>query len=347
MNRVLRTTYIFILVFLFANMRSQHNQYSQFYSAQTYLNPAFTGANVCARLTTNYRKQWSAIPGTFTTYQVAFDHSWRRFNSGVGFLVNSDNAGSGSLKSTQFSLLYAYELRLHNKFSARAGFSAGGVQRSIDYSALTFGDQIARGGASSSVENLSTYRATYFDMAFGILLYSQNDFMGFSVSHLNKPNQALINGTSRLPSEYKFHGGHTFLLGKDASITKKADANSISTMRRSTENSITVAFNYKKQQKFNQLDLGFYYSKNIMTYGVWYRGIPLYKPFTWYSSNDAVILVLGVTLEKLKIGYSYDFTISKLSNLSSRGSNEISLSYQFCNQKKRKRSTILISCPKF
>ena len=347
MKLPLHIKYSFILMLFFGCIDAQHNQYSQFYAAQTYLNPAFTGANVCARLTMNYRNQWSAIPGTFSTYQVAFDHSIRRFNSGVGFLVNSDNAGSGSLKSTQFSLLYAYELRFHKKFSARAGFSAGGVQRSIDYSALTFGDQIARGGASSSVENLSTNRTTYFDMGFGILLYSLRDFAGFSVNHLTKANQTLINGTSRLPLEYKFHGGHTFLLGKEGSIEKKADANAISTMKKSTENSITITFNYKKQEKFNQIDLGFYYSKNIMTYGLWYRGIPLYKPFTWYSSNDAVIALIGITIERLKIGYSYDFTISKLSNVRSAGSNEISVSYQFCNQKKRKRSTILIHCPKF
>src|SRR5205809_7578306 len=96
-------------------MRAQHFQFSQFYAAPTYLNPAFTGANVCSRVSLNYRNQWSGIPGTFTSYQASIDHTLRSYNSGIGLQFFSDKAGLGSLRTNQISLLYAYEAKLNKK----------------------------------------------------------------------------------------------------------------------------------------------------------------------------------------------------------------------------------------
>ncbi len=319
------------------NGLAQNYQFSQFYAAQTYLNPAFTGASACSRMTINYRNQWSSIPGTFTTYQVAADHYVKDINSGVGLLFFSDKSGSGSLKTTQFSLLYSYNLQINKKFAARAGFSAGGVQRSIDYNSLVFGDQIARGGASSSVENISQVRTSYFDASVGMLFYSEKSWVGFSINHINQPNQSLLLESSKLPGDFKLHGGHKFYLEGDESESS----------RRGTKNSVTLAFNYKNQQKFNQIDLGLYYSRNYFVIGMWYRGIPIRRPYSWYQNNDALIFLVGLSADKINIGYSYDVTLSKLSNVSSGGSHEISITYQICPKKNKKRRLILISCPKF
>jgi type IX secretion system PorP/SprF family membrane protein len=318
--------------------RAQHYQFSQFYAAQSYLNPAFTGAAACSRFTINYRNQWSSIPGTFTTYQVTADHFAKSINSGIGLQFFSDKAGSGNLKTTQFSALYAYQLQVNRSFALRAGFSAGGVQRSIDYSALVFGDQIARGGAGTSVENISTIRTTYFDASTGLLAYSERSWAGFSINHFNRPNQSLVEEEAKLPGDFKFHCGHKFILEGDDSESGRKNAE---------KNSITAAFNYKKQSKFNQIDLGLYYSRNYFVTGVWYRGIPLWRPYSWYQNNDAIIFLVGLSSDKFNIGYSYDWTLSKLSNVSSGGSHEISLSYQICPKKKKKKRPILISCPKF
>ncbi|MEO6304439.1 MAG: type IX secretion system membrane protein PorP/SprF [Bacteroidia bacterium] len=336
----MRGTKIYLIVccfFFCISIQAQNYQFSQFYAAQTYLNPAFTGASACSRLALNYRNQWGAIPGTFTTYQVAADHYVKEIHSGIGLLFFSDKAGSGSLKTTQFSLLYSYNLQINKKYAARAGFSAGGVQRSIDYSSLIFGDQIARGGASSSIENTSQVRTSYFDASVGMLFYSARSWVGFSINHINQPNQSLLEESSRLPGDFKLHGGHKFFLEGDESESSK----------KGTKNSITLAFNYKKQQKFNQVDLGVYYSKNYVVVGMWYRGIPLRKPFAWYQNNDALIFLVGLSADKINIGYSYDCTLSKLSNASSGGSHEISLTYQICPKKSKKKRSILISCPKF
>jgi type IX secretion system PorP/SprF family membrane protein len=329
-----RKKFIYLILLFGGVLQAQHYQFSQFYAAQIYLNPAFTGANPCPRLGLNYRNQWSLIPGTFTSFQVSYDRPLRQINSGLGFSLFSDKAGLGSLKTTQFNALYAYELRINKGLVARAGLSAGFTQRSIDYSQLRFGDQIARGGAANSLEDISTNRNVYFDLNMGYLLYSKNAWGGFSINHLTRPNQSLQGGNSPLPIEWKFHGGYKFLLEEDASNSKE-------------QHSITAAINYKKEAKFNQIDIGAYYTKGYMVVGMWYRGIPLYKPFKWYANNDALIFLLGVSTDKVRIGYSFDYTVSKLTVYNTNGTHEISIAYPFCSKKKRKKRPILISCPKF
>jgi len=332
---------ILYIIFCFAvvgTVKSQHFQFSQFYAAPTYLNPAFTGANVCSRFTINYRSQWTGVPGAFTSYQASADHSLRKYKSGIGIQLFNDRAGLGSLTTTKVSLLYAYEAKINKKIIARGGLSMGSVQRKVDFSNLTMGDQIARDNANTSVEGFAENRTSYFDVGTGVIVYSRNVWGGLAVSHLNKPNQSLLNGTAPLPRELRFHGGYKHIF-ETAEVQGK---------KFTQENAVTFTMNYKHQNKFNQIDAGLYYSKGIFVIGVWYRGIPLYKPEKSYRNNDAIIVLAGVTMDKLRIGYSYDFTISKLTNFSSKGAHEISMSYQFCNLKKtKKKKNVLISCPKF
>ena len=104
---------------------------------------------------------------------------------------------------------------------------------------------------------------------------------------------------------------------------------------------------YRAEGKFDQFDIGFYFTEHIFTVGFWYRGIPglkAYKP--GYANNDALAIIAGLQTERIKIGYSYDMTISNLSTVS-KGAHEITLSFQLCNPKKRKTRLVLVSCPKF
>ena len=331
------------ILFLFAliwcvPLYAQHYQFSQFYVAPTYLNPAFTGANACGRVAMNYRKQWAGIPGAFTTYQVAFDHFLPSYKSGIGFQFFSDKAGINNLNTTAFNLLYAYETKVNKFIMARGGISAGFVQRKVDFSSFTFADQIARGDASASLENFDKEGVNYFDVGAGGLVYTSEAWVGFSVAHLNRPNQSLQFAENVLPMEFKFHGGYRFDFKGNGTSNKYIPKS----------NFLTAAFNFKHQNTFNQLDLGLYYSKNLINLGLWYRGIPIFQPDPNYINNDALVFVMGFNVESFKVGYSYDLTLSNLTNAISKGSHAISLSYQFCKIKTpTNKKRILISCPKF
>ena len=334
MKRLL--TYSFI-IFACVTGVAQHFQFSQFYAAPTYLNPAFTGANACGRFTLNYRNQWSGVPGTFNTYQASFDHYIKNMKSGIGIQFFQDQAGLGSLTTTQINVLYAYEARLNKQLMMRAGFSMGNIQRKVDFGKFTFEDQLAEGTANS-LEALNYPKINYFDLGTGLLLYSRFAWLGMSFAHLNKPNQSLLNNISPLPTEFKLHGGYKFVIEDLESSAKRLPET----------NFITLAWNYKKQNNFNQLDVGIYYNKNVFVVGFWYRGLPFFKPEATYANSDAVIFLMGVNVDRFKIGYSYDLTVSKLTNMSSRGSHELSMSYMFCKFKRsKKKKNMLISCPKF
>lgn len=316
---------------------SQHFQFSQFYASPTYLNPAFTGANVCGRASLIYRNQWSGIPGTFTSYQASVDHYLRAYKSGLGVQLFSDVSGIGGLRTTQFSVLYSYEARINKKVMSRGGLSFGSVQRRVDFNAFTFGDQIAR-KSSTTVDAIGDGRTTYFDIGVGGLVYTASQWLGLAVSHLNRPDQALLNGVSPLPREFKLHGGYKLTIEEHESSSKLIPY----------VNAVTFAFNFKNQSKFNQLDLGVYYNINVLVMGIWYRGIPITKPNGQDINTDAMIFLLGFNVGRYKLGYSYDLTVSKLTNVNSRGSHEISMAYQLCKLKKiKKKKNVLIACPKF
>lgn len=325
----------FLFFFVINNaVHAQHYQFSQFYAASTYLNPAFTGVNACSKVGVVYRDQWPSIPGAFTTYQMSFEHYASEINSGFGASFFNDKSGYGGLRTSMYSFLYAYQAKLNRKYVIRFGLQAGVVQRSVNYESLLFGDQIARGGALTTLET-PTQSVSYMDFSSGVLLHSKNTWLGMSAIHLNQPNQSLLeNGQSDLPWEGRIHGGTKKYFNEE--------------LIKDDLESITIAFNYKFQAKYDQADVGFYYTKLPFVVGVWYRGIPLFKAYQpGYSNNDAVCLLAGFVWDKFTFGYSYDITISKLTYRSG-GANEISLSYQFCDYKKsKKKKPVLIFCPKF
>lgn len=313
---------------------AQDMQFTQFYAAQTYLNPAFTGIHGCSRVSSNFRDQWPSIPGSYISYTLSYDQYVSEYNSSFGVLLTNDKAGSGKLRSTGINLLYAYELPLTKTLMIRAGLQGGINSRNINYHDLVFGDQIARGGAVTSIHANSVEMSLYPDLSTGTVVYSENYWVGLSAHHINRPNQSLLNDQSVVPIKYSLHAGARVLLDKSTDSKKDKIY------------AIYPALNYKAQGKFDQIDLGFYYGYSAMTLGVWYRGIPLFKAYQpGYSNHDAVALLAGFVVDKLQIGYSYDLTISRLKT-STAGAHEITLNYIFCRPKKKKKR-IIVPCPKF
>lgn len=300
--------------FLFA----QDPEFTQYYANPLYLNPAFAGTNLCPRIITNYRNQWPSISGTFVTYNVSLDKNVDLLHGGVGLMVTEDRAGQGTLNSVMGSAIYSYQLNVSKEFSLRFGGQASFMQKTLDKSRLTFGDQIdpKRGFVYSTAENITTPQVHYVDFSAGLLAYSKRYFLGAAVHHLTQPQEAFIGTNSPLPMKITAHAGAVIPLeGKSGNA------------------SFSPNVLYQYQGRFQQLCLGMYFNKGPIVGGLWYRG------------NDAAIGLIGVQYGIFKFGYSYDFTISKLSN-STAGSHEISLAMNFaCSPKEKKFRTV--SCPSF
>lgn len=331
---------IIFLCFIFQTnfVVGQDMQFTQFYASPLYLNPAFTGANVCSRATLVYRNQWPEMKNVYQSYLVSIDHFVSRKRLGIGLQCGVDDAGAGGLRTTIINPSIAYEAKINRKIAVRFGVQPGVTIKSIRFDKLIFGDQLSRGGnngaASTTIVEIPPQTRTFLDIGAGALIYTSKFWGGASFFHLNRPNETFIgNGNVYLPIKYGVHGGGTFLLNKDE-------------REKDFKKYISLVMNYKGQGEFDQVDVGIYYSQYVFTAGIWYRGIPglkAYKP--GYKNNDAIAVVIGFQKETLKIGYSYDLTISQLHNMT-QGAHEITLSYELCTPKKGVKR-VLVSCPKF
>ncbi|MEI8136179.1 MAG: type IX secretion system membrane protein PorP/SprF [Bacteroidota bacterium] len=313
-QRILLPLLVFSVFFI--DLKAQDPQFTQFYANPMYLNPAFTGTARCPRICMNYRNQWPNLSGTYVTYSASYDMHLDALAGGIGALVTTDDQAHGTLKTTNFSILYAYHAAVTREFSIKFGIQATYLQKSLDKTKLNFGDMIdaRRGFVWNTQEAVPSQTKRNADFSTGILGYSKYYFFGFAAHHINQPDEGLL-GTSKLPAKFTGHAGAIIPL-------EKGNASYLSP---------NILF--QQQQKFSQLNLGLYYVKGAFVAGLWYR------------NADAVIALVGVQNANFKFGYSYDVTISKLSG-NTAGSHEISLQIQFeCKPKRKKYRTI--SCPSF
>jgi type IX secretion system PorP/SprF family membrane protein len=315
MNQRILLPILVFTAFLF-DLKAQDPQFTQFYANPLYLNPAFAGTARCPRICMNYRNQWPNLSGTYVTYSGSFDTHVDALAGGIGALVTTDDQARGTLKTTNFSLLYSYHAAVTREFSLKFGIQATYLQKTLDKTKLNFGDMIdaRRGFVWHTQEAVPSQSKKNVDFSAGLLGYSKNYFFGFAAHHINQPDEGLL-GQSKLPAKFTGHAGAIIPL-------EKGNASYLSP---------NVLF--QAQQKFTQLNLGLYYVKGSFVAGMWYR------------NADAVIALVGIQNDNFKFGYSYDVTVSKLSG-NTAGSHEISLQIQFeCRPKKKKYRTI--SCPSF
>src|SRR5690606_36480259 len=207
------TGHILVLIgmLLAALAHAQDPQFSQFYAAPQYLNPALTGNTHQDRIALNYRLQWPGVQPGYETYAVAYDHRFAHLNCGLGGWVIKDQAGSNGLTFTTAAVKYSYEARISYRYAMRAGLRVGYTMRGIDPSGFLFADQIIRDNAARSIETYVIQNISYLDLATGGLFYSETFWIGASFNHLNRPNQSLyMEGEARLPMRTSIHTGYKF-----------------------------------------------------------------------------------------------------------------------------------------
>lgn len=313
-------------------LKAQDPQFTQFYAAPMYLNPAFTGVTYEHRFVANYRNQWPGISKTYQTYMASYDYNMSDINSGIGISVMQDRSGTAGLTHSQFGVNYAYHFKISKFSEIRLGANLSYNMKRLDFSKLKFNDQIAT-GSGTSIEAANYEALNYMDFGAGALLNSTQYWVGLSAKHLTQPNSSLTGDRVPLPLSISLHGGYRFIIEQKSKELKRY---------------FSPTFNYRHEQKYDQLDIGVYYYHLPLNVGVWYRGLPFKKYAPTYSSRESIALLLGFDLTdyNLRVGYSYDLTISNLGVANSLGAHEVSLIYEIAKKKKRNKR-ILVSCPKF
>ena len=308
----------FILLCLSFQMSAQDVVFSQFFAAPMELNPALTGLTHAPRISLNYRNQWPAIPNAYITYAVAYDQYFDNVNSGIGLNIISDVEGGGIYTTNRIDFSYAYDLRIEGDFYLRGGLEAGFVQRRLNWDKLVFLDQIdpltgstdGNGNPIPTEENRPDNLSRYYpDFAAGILAYSPIFYAGVAIKHLNAPDENQLNfetDFAQRPVLYSVHAGAEIPL-------TESNKNGQRTF-------ISPNILFVRQADFGQVNVGAYAQAERIFGGLWYRRA--------WSNPDAVIFLVGFQQNIIKVGYSYDLTLSQLSSRTG-GGHEVSVILNF------------------
>ena len=333
MKKILFSAFILLISL---NVLAQDPHFSQFFASPLTLNPAFTGKfDGQWRLAVNHRNQWPSIPKAYVTTSGSFDVGIMKDKIpqgdvfGVGFSGLSDASANGQLKLNYGSASLSYHKALDEDGynTIGAGFQATFSSLTLDEGKLTFEDMLRQNGFTGARTDFLTNgsQQNYFDLNAGLLFSgsrngSNNYYLGVSAYHVNRPKVGFKDANFQLASRVTIHGGGTIpfsdLLNFNGSVIHQIQA-------KASETTLGGALSYN----VNGDDIN---PSNVFI-------------GSWIRFNDAVIPYIGLEVNGLRIGASYDVNISSLKTATaSRGGSEFSLIYI-----KRKSENKGIPCPRF
>ena len=317
--------------------RAQDFQFSQFYAAPLYLNPALTGISQETRMGSVYRNQWPGLDYKFTAFTAYVDHYSFDQKSGVGLSVSSFSEEFLKINTTEISGYYAYNLQFSDRVNFQVGTQISYIQKRGTLENLLFGDQIdvfnqtTLPSSADAVGGLEPF--SYFSVGLGGVLTWDNLWVGVSGHHLNKPSLAFFmrDGESQHWPKFSFQAGYTIPL-EEPEFWEEGSGKFVHFMA-----------NYKRQGPFQFLDAGVQVLLNQLVLGAGLRGMPIQSDL---PKRDSIIGLFGLNLSNgLAVGYSYDYPISDVGS-QTLGSHELSLSYQFFygTPKSRGQRSRVLSC---
>ena len=303
-NRIL----IVLLLLVVKISSAQDPGFSQFFSNPLYLNPALAGTSELPRIAINYRNQWPQKGLSLNTYSLSFDQLVAKTNAGVGFLIMHDQELNNVINTNSLSFFYSYHLQLGFESFMTLGIQGGMVYKQFNLRNLIFPSGINQGTGEITewVSSLHSNEKKLFpDFGIGAVGQHGEYFWGATLHHLNRPDESIIEGDQkgRLPIKGTLHVGaklhrlHYGLLSREFTLSPNII--------------------YQQQGSFKQINAGIYMIEKSFLFGGWYRNNLDIRP-------DALIALAGFAFEKIQLGYSFDLTLSKLSNYS-YGSHEISV----------------------
>ena len=287
---------LFLLLFSIpALLHAQDAFFSKYNSMPIDLNPAFAGSNGRGRLSMGYRDQWPAIDRGYRTTLLSYDHYIEKINSGIGIKYSHDGGPELLTKTNCIYGVYDFRVLVHEKLLIQPALEFGLINEKLDTSKII----------TTSPETFKTSVGA-FDCGAGLLVAMERFSFGFAVHHLNQPNLSFV-GTSKLPIRYTIHA--SVILGSTSEEFEK-------------KISVIPQVVYTRQQDFFQWNAGI-----SVKYAHWQVGGA-------FRTQDAVIGMIAYQNSHLRAGYSYDYTISSLSNLRTGGTHEFCLQLFIFNKEK-------------
>jgi type IX secretion system PorP/SprF family membrane protein len=264
----------------------QQAMVTQYMFTGQYINPAYVGSHPYNSFSLLHRNQWMGFEGAPKTSMVTYDGVTKGEKVGLGGILLSDNIGVTSKLQALSS--YSYKLKLgpgHLNFGLSAGISS---YRS-NFGALNYWDpdQVFTNPQKSSITPT---------FGFGSYFYTKKGYVGFSI-----PTIYAMDNFSR-NMNYPAFARHYYLTAGTVFNVSEA-----------------VKFKPSFLLKYvNGAPLEADLSANFLLKEMLWVGVA-------YRTRDAFTGLMEYQLNKqLRLGYSFDYTTSIMSNYA-RGTHEIML----------------------
>lgn len=311
MKKIFTTLTVALAAITSVSFAQQDPQFTQFMHSKLIYNPGYAGTSeaICANVL--YRQQWVNFPGAPKTGLLSFDMPIGQLPLAVGLNVMSDQIG---FSKTLFARLAVAYNRHIGAGVLGVGIDGGILQQQFN------GTWITPDGPAQQDASIPTWQALgqsspnsglnklSYDVGFGAFYSIANKmYVGISSTHLAA--QDIVGGGDvkyALARHYYIVGGYTFNFGEGG------------------KHGINPNVKIKTDAASTQLDVNLTYIYNQKFWvGVSYR------------MQDAIAPMLGYKWKGMKIGYSYDLTMSKIKGYSA-GTHEIMLGYCMNPKKKNK-----------
>lgn len=320
--------------------QAQDVYFSQPFATRLHTNPAFTGLVDDYSVTLSYRNQFPTLAGSFVTAQLAGDI---RLNTpgqhhALGLLINQDRTGSVGYTRLEIGALYAYHTRLTERIALAGGLRASYGRQRVGYENFVFGDQIMEDGSvmGPSAEALSASPVNYLSLGTGAVLYTEQGWLSLAGQHLNQPNLG-FQKQSQLPISLSLSGGYKFFVVKPAGGVA------------TREISYTPVAAYTRQGGSQRIETGVYLTASPVTLGAVYRNISFPGNV---NPQHVLAAVAGIQAGGLRLGYSYDIGLSRLS-ADLGGAHEVTLALRAfdrlenAHRRLKRRVYPIAPCPAF
>lgn len=336
MNRNINQLIIALFLSLFArDLIAQDIHFSQYYLSPLTQNPANAGSFATSnRFSALYRNQWYKASSTpFQSAVISFENAGNKenfiLNNKVvkesnhvawGGVIYFDRSGVGQLTNSSMYVNSSYIYHINNKQKVAVGVQVGFVQKTINFSNLTVDNQYNNSTGQfdtklPSYENFNNNKLTYLNINSGVSYThiidpkSSKLYCGYSIFNLTTPKESFINAKSSLFIRHNLY----------AAWDKISETKTIN----------RFLFNFQKQEKAQEIILGWLRSKNLNT--TWATIIGVQSRFSISNKNiDAIIPVIGLKSYNWRWGFSYDINISQFYRATNfQGGPELAIIYSF------------------
>jgi type IX secretion system PorP/SprF family membrane protein len=315
-----------ILIVCTTVARAQQNaQYTQFMYSKLPQNAAYTGSKEALSIRALYRDQWSAkrghaIEGAPKTTIFSIHSPFKKEFFALGFYYVNDRIGLE--QKNQFNVTYAYRVSLGKKIKLSIGINTGILWYKLNATEAI----LVNPNDNKYKENVSRVLP---DVGAGIYIYHPNFYVGASCPNFIKGR--LANKYDNVSNAVRtahlvFMAGAVIPVNKHIKIRPQVQYSYIASAVQKVPH--TFDFNLSLML-YNKVNVGAQYHTTFANKS---NGVKLTNP----DSID--FMVEAWPVKQFMIGYSYDYTLSKLAGLNS-GTHEIMIGYDLTPKKKKNYHT--------